>query len=68
MTNTLSRGFDAIEGRLRQMSAIKDRTVLFIGSELDAGCDNPRRVLPHLNKRSYRAHCNGGPLNAGRRQ
>ncbi|EKT4087870.1 hypothetical protein QEG26_001825 [Stenotrophomonas maltophilia] len=52
MIDTLSRGIDAIAGRLRQMTAGYDRTILFTTGSLDAGCDSARRGLPHSWKRS----------------
>jgi hypothetical protein len=43
MIDTLSRGIDAIAGRLRQIAAGYDRTILFTAGSLDAGCDSARR-------------------------
>ncbi|WP_141651043.1 hypothetical protein [Stenotrophomonas maltophilia] len=52
MIDTLSRGFDAFSGGLRQIAAGYDRTILFTTGSLDAGCDSARRQLPHSWKRS----------------
>ncbi|MBH1496696.1 hypothetical protein I5U43_18905 [Stenotrophomonas maltophilia] len=46
MIDTLSRGFDAFSGGLRQIAAGYDRTILFTTGSLDAGCD----IDPQLSR------------------
>ncbi|MCU1142719.1 hypothetical protein JAK60_04495 [Stenotrophomonas maltophilia] len=49
MIDTLSCGIDANAGRLRQMNATKDRTVLFTAGSLDAGCDMDLSAFAQLD-------------------
>ncbi|MGY6088068.1 hypothetical protein ACWWU7_18395 [Stenotrophomonas sp. SM006] len=50
MIDTLSRGIDAIAGRLRQMAAGYDRTILFTTGSLDAGCDSAPGAATFMEK------------------
>jgi hypothetical protein len=50
MIDTLSRGIDAIAGRLRQIAAGYDRTILFTAGSLDAGCDSAPVVSAFTEK------------------
>ncbi|WP_143566530.1 hypothetical protein [Stenotrophomonas maltophilia] len=55
MLDTLSRGIDAIAGRLRQIAAGYDRTILFAANVVDAGCDSGFPAFPQLGKCSCRS-------------
>ncbi|MCU1088795.1 hypothetical protein [Stenotrophomonas sp. GD03958] len=62
MIDTLSRGIDVIAGRLRQIAAGYDRTILFTAGSLDAGCDSGFPAFPQLGKcpcRSVQRQCAG---------
>jgi hypothetical protein len=55
MIDTISRGIDAIAGRLRQIAAGYDRTILFAANVVNARCDSRFPAFPQLDKCSCRS-------------